>query len=58
MPPIDGSLRPSQVRAMATRVLIDHRTARHPEKAARPDNPIQRKPDWIRVRAPNHPVVS
>ena len=41
---------------MATRVLIDHRTARHPEKAARPDNPIQRKPDWIRVRAPNHPV--
>ena len=41
---------------MPTRVLIDHRTARHPEKAARPDNPIQRKPDWIRVRAPNHPV--
>jgi lipoic acid synthetase len=26
---------------------------RHPEKAHRPDNPIQRKPDWIRVRAPN-----
>ena len=25
---------------------------RHPEKAHRPDNPIQRKPDWIRVRAP------
>ena len=23
---------------------------RHPEKAHRPDNPIQRKPDWIRVR--------
>ena len=41
---------------MATRLLIDHRTARHPEKAGRPDNPIQRKPDWIRVRAPNHPV--
>ena len=40
---------------MPTRVLIDHRL-RHPEKAARPDNPIQRKPDWIRVRAPNHPV--
>ncbi len=40
---------------MATRVLIDHRL-RHPEKANRPDNPIQRKPDWIRVRAPNHPT--
>ncbi len=26
---------------------------RHPEKAHRPDNPIQRKPDWIRVKAPN-----
>jgi lipoic acid synthetase len=25
---------------------------RHPEKRNRPDNPIQRKPDWIRVRAP------
>ncbi len=31
------------------------RAARHPEKAHRPDNPIQRKPDWIRVRAPNSP---
>ena len=37
------------------RVEIDHRL-RHPEKAHRPDNPIQRKPDWIRVRAPNHPT--
>ena len=27
-------------------------TVRHPEKAHRPDNPIQRKPDWIRVKAP------
>lgn len=26
--------------------------ARHPEKQKRPDNPIQRKPDWIRVKAP------
>ena len=43
---------------MATRVLIDHRQGkpRHPEKAHRPDHPIQRKPDWIRVRAPTHPV--
>src|SRR4051794_13790008 len=28
---------------------------RHPEKAHRPDQPIQRKPDWIRVRAPESP---
>lgn len=42
-----------------TRLTIDHRTGaplRHPEKANRPDNPIQRKPDWIRVKAPNHPI--
>ena len=41
---------------MPTRLEIDHRTARHPEKAHRPDNPIQRKPEWIRVKAPTHPV--
>ncbi len=39
------------------RVEIDHaKAARHPEKAHRPDNPIQRKPAWIRVKAPNHPI--
>jgi lipoic acid synthetase len=27
-------------------------TARHPEKAHRPDQPVLRKPDWIRVKAP------
>ena len=44
--------------AMATHLVIDHRAGalRHPEKAHRPDNPIQRKPAWIRVKAPNHPV--
>jgi lipoic acid synthetase len=42
---------------MTTRLVIDHReAARHPEKAHRPDNPIQRKPAWIRVKAPNHPI--
>lgn len=25
---------------------------RHPEKAGRPDTPVLRKPDWIRVKAP------
>jgi lipoic acid synthetase len=47
-----------------TRLTIDHRIgddrtgppARHPEKANRPDNPIQRKPAWIRVKAPTHPI--
>ncbi len=29
---------------------------RHPEKAHRPDNPVQRKPSWIRVKAPTSPV--
>ena len=28
---------------------------RHPEKAHRPDNPVKRKPDWIRVKAPTSP---
>lgn len=28
---------------------------RHPEKAARPDTPVLRKPEWIRVRAPSSP---
>jgi len=29
--------------------------ARHPEKAARPDQPSPRKPPWIRVKAPTSP---
>ncbi|MGG5808089.1 lipoyl synthase [Falsiroseomonas sp. CW058] len=46
---------------MSTRLEIDHRAIRagadrHPEKAHRPDNPIQRKPAWIRVKAPTSPV--
>jgi len=41
---------------MSSRIEIDHRALRHPEKAHRPDNPIQRKPDWIRVKAPTHPI--
>ncbi len=41
------------------RIVIDHaanRALRHPEKAHRPDNPIQRKPQWIRVKAPTSPI--
>jgi lipoic acid synthetase len=35
--------------------ILDNRAdaaARHPEKAHRPDQPLLRKPDWIRVKAP------
>ena len=32
--------------------------ARHPEKAHRPDNPVARKPQWIRVRAPGSPIYA
>jgi lipoic acid synthetase len=36
-------------------VVLDTTNAtlpRHPEKAHRPDTPVMRKPDWIRVKAP------
>ena len=32
--------------------------ARHPEKAHRPDQPVARKPAWIRVKAPGSPVYA
>ncbi len=46
-------------RAMTT--LIDAkaaRAARHPEKQKRPDTPVQKKPDWIRVKAPGGGVFA
>jgi len=36
-------------------VVLDTVRPRHPEKANRPDTPILRKPDWIRVKAPTSP---
>ena len=38
--------------------LIDKTEARprHPEKAKRPDTPMLRKPDWIRVKAPGSEI--
>mgnify|MGYP002393650753 FL=1 len=39
-------------------VVIDTRgdkRPRHPEKQSRPDTPILRKPEWLRVRAPGSP---
>ena len=47
---------------MVQRIVINHQrermaAIRHPEKAHRPDNPIQKKPSWIRVKAPgSNPV--
>ncbi|HJS60851.1 MAG TPA: lipoyl synthase [Pseudolabrys sp.] len=32
--------------------LVNNPRPRHPEKAYRPDSPAQKKPDWIRVKAP------
>jgi lipoic acid synthetase len=31
---------------------------RHPEKAHKPDNPVLRKPEWIRVKAPGSAVYN
>lgn len=32
--------------------VLDARAQRHPEKRNRPETPLQRKPEWIRVKAP------
>ena len=38
--------------AMTTLLDLNAGVVRHPEKQKRPDSPVQRKPDWIRVKAP------
>jgi len=35
---------------------LAEKRVRHPEKANRPDSPIQKKPDWIRVKAPTSKI--
>jgi len=40
---------------MATVIDTTKARPRHPEKAQRPDSPILRKPEWLRVRAPGSP---
>jgi lipoyl synthase len=45
------------VAAKVTTVL-DTLKPRHPEKANRPETPILRKPDWIRVKAPGSPIYA
>ena len=37
---------------MAVVLDLENSRPRHPEKAHRPDSPAQKKPDWIRVKAP------
>ncbi|MBV1705099.1 MAG: lipoyl synthase, partial [Hyphomicrobiales bacterium] len=43
-------------------VLIDALNSdarpRHPEKVRRPDGPVARKPEWIRVKAPGSALYS
>ncbi|GJD95398.1 lipoyl synthase [Methylobacterium iners] len=39
-------------------LLHNDRRPRHPEKAHRPDSAVQRKPDWIRVKAPGSPAYA
>jgi lipoic acid synthetase len=41
--------------AVVLDLLARDQRPRHPEKAKRPDSPVQRKPDWIRVKAPGSP---
>ncbi|WP_375682451.1 MULTISPECIES: lipoyl synthase [unclassified Bartonella] len=35
---------------------VANRRLRHPEKAHRPETSVQKKPDWIRVKAPTSPI--
>ncbi|MBP0583174.1 lipoyl synthase [Labrys sp. LIt4] len=41
--------------AVVLDLLNNDNRPRHPEKAHRPDQPMLRKPDWIRVKAPGSP---
>ncbi|GLS18788.1 lipoyl synthase [Labrys miyagiensis] len=41
--------------AVVLDLLNNDSRPRHPEKAHRPDQPMLRKPDWIRVKAPGSP---
>ncbi|MGI9392745.1 MAG: lipoyl synthase [Parvibaculales bacterium] len=43
---------------MAVIVDIMKQRLRHPEKAHKPDTPVLRKPDWIRVKSPNSPAYA
>ncbi len=38
--------------------ILDTLKLRHPEKAHRPETPLLRKPEWIRVKAPGSPIYA
>ncbi len=38
--------------------VLDKLRPRHPEKVGRPETPILRKPDWIRVKAPGSAIYA
>jgi lipoyl synthase len=38
--------------------VLDTLKPRHPEKAGRPETPLLRKPEWIRVKAPGSPIYA
>src|SRR5690606_37716809 len=55
IPAVRVADRPGQETGSSMVTVIDRLSAerpRHPEKVNRPDTPVLRKPDWIRVRAP------
>lgn len=55
---LDPEAKKTDLGAMATVINTlkarnpEDRAARHPEKQNRPDTPVLRKPEWLRVRAP------
>ncbi len=49
--PLDRGAKSDDLGAMVT-VIERTGAPRHPEKQARPDSPMLRKPPWLRVRAP------
>src|SRR5262249_41260406 len=48
--PLEGLLSGGRMLGMVT--ILDNRPLRHPEKVGKPDAPLLRKPEWIRVRMP------
>jgi lipoyl synthase len=44
--------------AKAGQAKADETRPRHPEKAARPDTPVLKKPDWLRVKMPGSPLYN
>src|SRR3990167_10745556 len=52
---LDPGPQKADLGAMATVIDTLKARPRHPEKQNRPDTPLLRKPEWLRVRAPGSP---